>query len=95
VRTRCEEIFKLLKAHEKSQLFIKPLERSHPKFDQLCGSYMNLISIENDFIMGKYDHTYALRKDFRQMFAYIRQLYTPRSPELDDIREMENYFEDL
>ena len=57
------------------QLFLEPLDPSHPRFAEVSKDFINLHMIELNFRSGKYQSTFQLGNDFRKMWINAFKLY--------------------
>ena len=54
MKSRCEQVFTLLRCHPSVALFLEPLDPNHPKFLEVSKDFINLNMIELNFRAGKY-----------------------------------------
>ena len=95
VRQKCEQVFQLLRCHPSVQLFLEPLDPTHPKFNELQGEFINIHKIELNFRSGKYQSTFQLGNDVRKMWLLAYKLFQDEPEKIQKTQEIQQYFDKI
>lgn len=95
VRQKCEQIFQLLNCHGSISLFLEPLDPNHPRFNELQNEFINFHRIQLNFRNNKYQNTFQLGIDFRNMWKLGYKLFADDPEKIQKTQQIQQYFDQI